>query len=99
LATKIYPSGISLEVYVSMSYFSNYTRHAVEEHNFNLTKICFALAEKLYRKGDSIVRLLIESIFVYGFTSFLFNNKIERTVVTSMIPPVLYSVYIRQLVQ
>lgn len=99
LAGKVYPSRISLEVYVSMNYFSDYTKHAVEEHNFNLAKKCFALAEKLYREGDRIVRLLIENIFVYGFSGFLFNNKVESVVVKSMIPPALYSLYIRQVVQ
>ena len=99
LTWKVYPSAISLEVYVSMNYFSDYTKHAVEEHDFNLAKKCFALAEKLYRQGDRIVRLLIENIFVYGFSGFLFNNKVERTVVKSMIPPLLYSLYIRQMVE
>jgi hypothetical protein len=99
LAGKIYPSKISLEVYASMNYFSDYTRHAVEEHNFNLAKKCFVLAEKLYREGDRIVRLLIENIFVYSFSNYLPGTKIERAIVRSMIPAALYSLYTRQVMQ
>lgn len=99
LAGKIYPSKISLEVYASMNYFSDYTRHAVKEHNFNLAKRCFALAEKLYREGDGIVRLLIENIFVYGFSNYLPGDKVEKKIVRSIIPPALYSLYTRQVNQ
>jgi len=97
--SRVSPSGISLEVYGSMNYFSDYTKHAVEEHDFRLAKKCFVLAEKLYREGDRIVRLLVENIFVYGFSSFLFNNKIESKVVKAMIPPALYFLYIRQVLK
>jgi len=97
-ALKAYPSVISLEVYVSINYFSDYTKNALEEHNFSLAKRCFALAEKLYLEGDRVVRLLVENIFVYGFSGLLFNNKVERAIVKSIIPPVLYSIYIRQMV-
>lgn len=99
LAGKIYPSRISLEIYASMNYFSDYTKHAIEQHDFNVAKKCFALAEKLYRQGDRIVRLLVENIFVHRFSDFLTNDKVERVVVKSMIPPALYSLYNRQMMQ
>jgi hypothetical protein len=99
LPVNVYPARISLEVYISMNYFSDYTRNAIEQHDFNVAKKCFALAERLYLQGDRVVRLLIENIFVHGFSGLLFNNKVEIKVVKSMIPPVLYSLYVRQVVQ
>lgn len=99
LGEKFYLSKITLEVYVSINYFSDYTKQVLEKHDFNLAKKCFFLAEKLYKEGDKVVRFLIENIFVYNFSGFLFNNKVESTVVKSMIPPVLYSLYISQVAQ
>jgi len=99
LAGKVYPSNISLEVYASMNYFSDFTKHAVQKHDFNLAKKCFALAERLYRQGDRIVRSLIENIFVYGFSDFFPDDKTERLVIRSIIPPKLYSLYINQVMQ
>lgn len=96
LVEKVYPARISLQVYVSMNYFSEYTKHAVEEHDFNLAKKCFALANKLYSEGDRMVRLLVENIFVYSFSAFPFANKEEGVAVKSIIPPLLYALYIRQ---
>ena len=99
LSGKVYPSRISLEVYALMNYFSDYTKHAVEEHNFNTAKKCFALAERLFRQGDKIVRMLIENIFVFAFTSMLPVDREERSLVRSMIPVDLYSLYIKQVTQ
>lgn len=99
LSAKVYPSRISLEIYASMNHFSDYARHAVEEHNYNAVKKCFVLAERLFRYGDKIVRMLIENIFVYAFSSMLPNDKVERTIIRSMIPDTLYSLYIRQVMQ
>lgn len=99
LDTNAYPSKSSLEVYVSMNFFSDYTKHAVVEHDFNAAKKCFALAERLYLQGDRIVRTLIENIFIYNFSFFLPNDKGERRLIRSMIPFTLYSVYTRQVMQ
>jgi hypothetical protein len=98
-AGNVYPSKISLEVYASMNFFSEYTRDAVEQHDFSRAKKCFALAEKLYRQGDNTVRSIIENIFVYSFTSFLSTGNTERAILKSMIPSELYSLYTRQVLQ
>jgi hypothetical protein len=97
LTMKTYPSGTSLEVYVSMNYFSDYTRHAIEQHDFSGVKKCFSLAERLYYQGDRKVRMLIENIFVYAFSSFLSEDKPERKIIKSLVPFNLYSIYCRQL--
>lgn len=59
LEEKTYPAKLSLEIYAAMNYFTDYTRHAVKEHDLICARKCFALAEKLYRQGDKLVRLLI----------------------------------------
>jgi hypothetical protein len=99
LAGKMYSSKVSLQIYSSINYFSDYTRHAVAEHNFTIAKKCFAIAEKLYREGDRLVRLLIENSFIYSFSSFLPKDRAEKLMVKSLIPEKLYSIYIKQVMQ
>ncbi len=90
------PTKASLEIYVAMNSFTDYTRHAVEDHNMNLAKRCFTVAEKLYREGDSLVRMLIENCFVYSFSLFMPKDRHEMLIVESMIPASLYNVYVKQ---
>lgn len=86
----------SLEIYVSMNSFTDYTRAAVVERNMQLAKRCFAIAEKLYKEGDSLVRLLIENCFVHSFSLFMPREKNELVLVESMIPASLFNLYVKQ---
>lgn len=90
------PTRASLEIYVAMNSFTDFTRHAVEDHNMNLAKRCFTIAEKLYREGDSLVRLLIENCFVYSFSLFMPRNRQEKLILESIIPSTLYNLYVKQ---
>ena len=96
MAGKIYHSKAFLDIFTAINFFSNYTKHAVKEHNFSMAKKCFSLAEKLYRHGDKLVRLLIENIFVYGFSSFMSEDRTEKMIIKSIIPASLYSIYMKQ---
>jgi hypothetical protein len=96
IAGDDYPTRTTMNIYKSVQCFSDFTRHAVQDHNFNLAKKCFALAEKLYRQGDAIVKNAIENTFVFSFTSFMPNDGIERLIVQSIIPTPLYAVYMKQ---
>ena len=84
------------DIYCWLNSFSGYTRHAVADHNFGLAKKCFSIAEMLYRQGDNRVRLLIENIFVYSFSSMLPADRVEKLIVKNGIPSALYAVYLKQ---
>lgn len=99
LAMKPYPSRVSLDVYASINYFTDYTKHALEEHNFNQAKKCFALAENLYINGDRMVRLLIENSFMYSFSSIMSHGSPEMYMLKSILPGTLYKVYKKQLLE
>lgn len=90
------PTRASLEIYVAMNSFTDITRNAVADHNMNLAKRCFSLAEKMYREGDSLVRMLIENCFVYSFSLFMPKDRNELMIVEEMIPESLYNVYVKQ---
>jgi len=91
------PSKISLDVYVSISSFTDYTKHALEEHNFKQVKKCFAMAENLYLQGDSLVRFLIENSFLYSLGSFMSKSASENFMAKSVLPDTLYKLYRKQL--
>ena len=99
MTTHIRPCRASLEIYASINDFTDYTKHAVEEHDFSLATKCFALAEKLYRNGDRIVKLLIENSFIYSITSFMPADHMERLRIRAIIPDKLYSLYLKQVTQ
>jgi hypothetical protein len=53
-------------------------------------------ADKLYRNGDNIVRMLIENSFIYSIISVMSLDPAERHWVKSIIPASLYSIYLKQ---
>lgn len=97
LFTKINTGRVSMEIYTSIYYFTEYTRHVLEEHNFIQAKKCFIIAEKLYRYGDRMVKRLIENNFIFSFTSFMPTDTAEKLLVKSLIPDILYTLYIKQI--
>jgi len=93
LAMKAYPTRASLAIYISIDHLTNYTKHALEEHNFRQAKKCFALAESLYLNGDSTIRLLIENNFIYSFSSIMSKGGTDRFMVKSILPGTLNKIY------
>ncbi|MBO9563246.1 MAG: hypothetical protein J7621_10745 [Niastella sp.] len=91
-----YPSRFAMDVYKSVQCFSDYTKQAVEDHNFNLAQKCFHVAEGLYRDGDAIVKNVIENVFVFSITSFMPKDRIQKLILQSIIPASLYTVYVKQ---
>lgn len=96
LAVKAYPSRASLQMYASINYFSDYTKQALEAHNFSRAKKCFAVAENLYLHGDGMVHLLIENSLIYSLSSFRAMGPTEQLMVKSIIPERLFAVYKKQ---
>ncbi|MBO9199578.1 MULTISPECIES: DUF7674 family protein [Niastella] len=90
------PIHLSVSVYKTIHDFTEYTKTAVQKHHLPLAKKCFKLAEKLYREGDKIVRMCIENIFIYSFTSLMPEDRVERIILQSYIPDSLNTVYIKQ---
>ena len=86
----------TLETFESVHDLTDYTRHSVEDHDHNIARKCFALAEKLYKEGDRVVKIMIENIFIYSFSSLMPADKTERLFIKSAIPDSLYSIYLKQ---
>ncbi|MDF2187169.1 hypothetical protein [Paraflavitalea sp. CAU 1676] len=91
-----YPARFPMDIYKSVQSFSAYTCMAVQEHNHNLVRKCFALADKLYHQGDHLVKNVIENTYVFSFSAFMPKDKVEKLILRSMIPAALYTVYLKQ---
>lgn len=96
LNIRTYTTHLMVNVYRCIHDFAEYTRREIQEHHFVTVRKCFNLAEKLYCEGDKIVKMCIENIFVYFFTTFIPNDKVERLILQSYIPESLNTVYLKQ---
>ena len=96
LSWIIHPGRASMEVYASIQDLTDCARQSVEEHDLILARQCFDLADRLYQQGDNIVRMLIENIFVFAFSTFIPQEKVEHILIRAAIPENLYSIYLKQ---
>ena len=96
LQSKPYAANLMVDVYRSVNDFTEYTRTAVQECHIQVIRKCFKLAEKLYRQGDATVKLCIENIFVYAFSSFTSDSRLEKLILQSFVPASLKAVYLKQ---
>ncbi|MBN9382575.1 MAG: hypothetical protein J0H74_17565 [Chitinophagaceae bacterium] len=84
-------------VYDSIQVLTDYTKRMALEHNFGEVKKCMSLVEKIYGKGNALVKNAVENIFVFAFSSMrLLCNIVEWRMVQSFMPSELYALYIQQ---
>lgn len=75
-----------------------YTTTNIAKHNMNAAKKCLALADQLYRKGNNVVKNAIENVFVFSFSHAFFHKDHNRKDILDIVPPSLYELYRKQLV-
>lgn len=84
-------------VYSSIQVLTDYTKRMALEHNFGEVKKCMTLIEKIYNKGNALVKNAVENIFVFAFSSMrLLCNIVEWRMIQSFMPSEIYSLYIQQ---
>lgn len=76
----------------------NYTNDQLSNHNYRSVEQCFLLVDKLYTKGNNLIRSSIENVFIYALDRTLMAFKCNREKVHSLLPPLLYQVYVNQMV-
>ena len=84
-------------VYKNMQLLTQYTNTKILEHNYNAVKKSFAIADRLYNKGNNIVKNAVENVYIFSFTHMLNICGKERERILSIIPIALYTAYIHQL--
>ena len=85
------------DIYKSMQTLVDYTKRMALEHNFSEVKKCMTLVDKIYDKGNTLVKNAVENIFVFAFSSMrLLCNIVEWRMIQSFMPTELYTLYIQQ---
>ena len=90
----------TLNIFKSIQCFSDYTKRKVLQHDLQVVKRCFAIAEKIYSNGNTIVRDAIENLFVYSFSSLLnLGGKDEKRELQGLMPLCLHAAYVQQILR
>jgi len=80
-----------------MTALIGFTSKNIKEHNYKSVKRCFQIADKLYSRGNSIVKNAVQNVFVYSFTNMFQNYPAEKKQLLAILPITLYSLYISQI--
>ncbi|MGX5854650.1 DUF7674 family protein [Dyadobacter jiangsuensis] len=83
-------------IHSSIHYLSACTKNTMEHRHFRAARSCFSLAEKVYREGDVMVKLLIENVFVYANVWTKTRNA-SSPLPADIVPDVLYKIHLKQL--
>lgn len=76
---------------------TRHTRKMVEQHNELMTEKCMKLIDKIYTKGDLIIKNAIENVFIFSLDSITTScTSTERKQILSKVPVGLYNAYVNQ---
>lgn len=91
-------SNIPGNVNAAMHVLVKYTRKMMRLHDLPMVTKCMCLADKIYDKGNTMVKNAVENVFVYSFSGLRSCcNQLEWKSVQSKIPMTLYSLYVKQI--
>jgi len=83
-----------------MQTLTDYTKRVALEHNFKEVKACMSLVERIYNKGNALVKNAVENIFIFAFSSMrMLCNIVEWRMVQPFMPSGLYTLYIQQVMR
>lgn len=87
--------------YKSVQCLTDFTLKIAHDHNIKMLKRCFSAVEKLYMKGNNMIKAAVENVFVFSFSRLLAGcaDISERKRVQSIMPLNLYSAYIQQVLK
>jgi hypothetical protein len=96
--------GVSINMfdpYQSVQCLTDFTLKNAHDHNIKMLKRCFVAAERLYVRGNEMIKNAINNVFIHSF-SILFadcSGRLERIKIQSVMPPYLYSAYVQQILK
>lgn len=86
--------------YQSIQALADYTKRMALEHDYKTVQKCMNLVNKLYEKGNTLVRNAVENIFIFSFSSLMTHcNAVEWRIVQTYMPSDLYTIYVRQILK
>ena len=91
-------NGILGNVNAAMQVLVRYTRKMIYLHDLAAVVKCIRLADKIYDKGNTIVKNAVENVFVYSFSGLrTCCDQLEWKSVQSKMLVTLYSLYVKQI--
>ena len=83
--------------YKSVQCLTDFTLKVAHQHNIKMLKRCFMAAERLYIKGNEMIKNAINNVFIYSFSELLADctSRQERIKIQSVMPSYLYSAYVQ----
>lgn len=76
---------------------TRHTRKMVDQHNELMIEKCMKLIDKIYTKGDIVIKNAIENVFIFSLDNIVFScTTTERKQVLSKVPAGLYTAYVKQ---
>lgn len=84
----------------AMHLLLHHTREMIRKRNFAQVSKCMRLAERIHARGNSALKNAVENTYVYSFSMLQAQcNRTEWRIVKAGMPIVLFSIYIRQIIQ
>ena len=100
LKNDLTQSGPQATIYQSMQVLTDYTKRMAIEHDFKMVERCMSLVQKIYEKGNTLVKNAVENVFIFSFSSIMtICNIVEWRIVQSYMPSCLYDLYVQQVLK
>lgn len=85
-------------VHATMQVLVKYTKKMMSLHDLPAVVKCMSVADRIYDKGNALVKNAVENVFVYSFSGMRSCcNTIEWKMIQAKMPMTLYSIYVRQI--
>ncbi len=98
IATDLKEQAVTGNVTHAIKVLTAYTRRLLSLHDLPAVVKCMQVADKIYDKGNQVVRNAVENVFVYSFSGLQCAcNRLEWKVIQAKMPVSLYSAYVRQI--
>lgn len=86
--------------YLSMKVLATHTHKLITAHEFRQVEKCMRVAERIYEKGNTLVRNAVENVYVFSFSTLQVScSRTEWRLVKAKMPLSLFSMYIRQIMK
>ncbi|WP_153798502.1 DUF7674 family protein [Foetidibacter luteolus] len=81
----------------AMRILADFTSRMIKQGNYVMVRKCMRLADRMYSRGNNLVRTAVENVFVFSFSSLKLScNRSEWRFLQARMPVTLYSLYINQ---
>lgn len=87
--------------YKSVQCLTDFTLKNAHDHNIKMLKRCFLVAERLYIKGNEIIKTAINNVFIFSLSALFADcdSRSEKIKIQSVMPGYLYSAYVQQILK